>query len=417
MKNRKANPRLKEATHMNVHKKIQNIVDELNTVHQERLEIIDAAMVALIAKQHLLLLGKPGSGKSFLVRDLLARITPRSYFERALYEGSDPSEVVGPVDIKGMVEEGVYRRITTGKLPEARFAFLDEAMNANVPVLHVLMPMLNERIFHNDGVTGEPTDIDLWSTIMATNKLVTDAEVHAFWDRTHLRVDVPYVRERDNLKEVVFGALDRSRTDYVKPEPTTITFDELKQAHDESVALGKHFPEPVWTLFCDLRDLLAAEQVTEISTRRIAEGMTAICANAWYRGHDEVRTGDLDILRHMWWTTLQEREAVEAVIGDATNPTEKDARELFKTLEKIKGDLDRVKDLDESKQQREGMRVIKDVKRITARGNDLRDIALAAGSSTTRVDNLLRESAAVLDKVSEDVFGLSAADTRRVKNS
>ena len=53
------------------------------------------------------------------------RIVNANYFQWMLNKTSDPSELLGPFSVKEM-ENDKFMRITTGKLPEAHIAFMDE---------------------------------------------------------------------------------------------------------------------------------------------------------------------------------------------------------------------------------------------------------------------------------------------------
>src|SRR6516164_3800313 len=90
-------------------------------------DIIDLMVVAAIAQEPLLLVGPPGTAKSDLVlkfKDALG-LADEDYFEYMLTRFTEPSEIIGPIDIS-QLREGRYIRREQGKLPTARLAFLDE---------------------------------------------------------------------------------------------------------------------------------------------------------------------------------------------------------------------------------------------------------------------------------------------------
>ncbi len=68
--------------------KLRAIADELAGQFIERQDVIDGLLIALIAKQHALLLGPPGTGKSALARATASRITGVS-------TGASPSKYAG----------------------------------------------------------------------------------------------------------------------------------------------------------------------------------------------------------------------------------------------------------------------------------------------------------------------------------
>ena len=105
--------------------KMQQISVEMNQLFVERDELIKLMMLAITTGTNLLMLGPPGSGKSAVTYELCGRIENAKYFQWMLNKTSDPSEILGPFSVKEM-ENDKFMRITTGKLPEAHIAFMDE---------------------------------------------------------------------------------------------------------------------------------------------------------------------------------------------------------------------------------------------------------------------------------------------------
>src|SRR5690606_26564209 len=130
--------------------KITEIRNYLNSKYFEREKEIDAILIALLSRQHVLLIGSPGTAKSALASELSKIVKDMGYFQWLLTRFSTPEELFGPLSIKDL-EQGVYKRNTTGKLPEAHLAFLDEIFKANSAILNSLLTLINERIFYNNG--------------------------------------------------------------------------------------------------------------------------------------------------------------------------------------------------------------------------------------------------------------------------
>jgi MoxR-like ATPase len=114
---------------------LQTLRHELTQLFVERDEFVDGALAALLARQHVLLIGPPGSGKSTLVHALCERIPGASYFHWLLTKFTTPEELFGPVSLQGL-EQDRYYRVTHGKLPRAHIAFLDEIFKANSAILN-----------------------------------------------------------------------------------------------------------------------------------------------------------------------------------------------------------------------------------------------------------------------------------------
>ena len=111
----------------------------------EREDEIDLALAALVAGEHLLLVGPPGLAKSALLDGLLACAGGRK-FSVLLSKFTTPEELFGPLSLSALKADR-YVRVTAGRLPEAEFAFVDEVWKASSAILNTLLKLLNERVY------------------------------------------------------------------------------------------------------------------------------------------------------------------------------------------------------------------------------------------------------------------------------
>src|SRR3954465_5285107 len=139
---------------------------ELSAALIERDDEVDLVLTALVAQEHVLLVGPPGCAKSLLLDSLLGWAGGKR-FSVLLTKFSVPEEVFGPVSLAGLKEDR-YRRITTGKLPEADFAFVDEVFKASSAILNTLLKLLNERVY--DAGDGEARPVPLKLCVAASNE-------------------------------------------------------------------------------------------------------------------------------------------------------------------------------------------------------------------------------------------------------
>src|SRR5436305_619509 len=163
-------------------------------------DLIDLMALAAIAQEPLLLVGPPGTAKSDLVlkfKDALG-LGEDDYFEYMLTRFTEPSEILGPIDISEL-RRGRYLRREQGKLPTARVAFLDEIFKSNSAILNILLTIINERKFYQDGV---PTPVRLRELFAATNEIPEQAELAALKDRFVLKVESRSVQE-DHFTELI----------------------------------------------------------------------------------------------------------------------------------------------------------------------------------------------------------------------
>nr|WP_275943164.1 AAA family ATPase [Pseudenhygromyxa sp. WMMC2535] len=171
----------------------------------ERQSIIDLMTICAIAQEPLLLVGVPGTAKSDLVtkfRDALG-IPSEDYFEYMLTRFTEPSEVMGPIDIN-LLREGRYIRRAQGKLPTARMVFLDEIFKSNSAILNSLLTIINERKFYQDGT---PVPVALEVLIAATNEIPEHAELAALKDRFCLKI-VAHPVQDEHFFELIDAGLD-----------------------------------------------------------------------------------------------------------------------------------------------------------------------------------------------------------------
>src|SRR5882672_691587 len=156
-------------------------------------ELIDLMVVAAIAQEPLLIVGPPGTAKSDLVlkfKDALG-LADEDYFEYMLTRFTEPSEIIGPIDIN-QLRDGRYIRREQGKLPTARLAFLDEIFKSNSAILNILLTIINERKFYQDGV---PQPVRLRVLFAATNEVPEQGELAALKDRFVLKAESRSVQE------------------------------------------------------------------------------------------------------------------------------------------------------------------------------------------------------------------------------
>jgi MoxR-like ATPase len=165
----------------------------------ERESLCETIALAAVAREHVLVVGPPGTAKSEAVRRV-ARATGGRYFEYLLGRFTEPSEIFGPIDLRRL-RDGVVHTETTGMLPEAEFAFLDEVFRGSTAILNTLLGILNERVFRRGHTTQA---CPLRVCVGASNDLPDDPSLLAFADRFLLRVFVEPIPD-PRLEELLDG--------------------------------------------------------------------------------------------------------------------------------------------------------------------------------------------------------------------
>jgi MoxR-like ATPase len=292
----------------------------------EREAEIDLVLTALLAHEHVLLVGPPGCGKSLLLDSLLSW-TGGSKFSILFTKFTVPEECFGTISLTALKEDK-YRRVTTGKLPEADYCFLDEVFKASSAILNTLLKILNERMFDvGDGVIRKAP---LKLCVAASNEWAspdTGKELAAISDRFLLRCTVQPIRSRIGRERLLWVA------DHTPKFSDTISPAEVEEANTAAAALpwskdGKAALEAV------LAEL--AREGVRPGDRRQFKTVGAVRAFAWLNGADEVRPEHLEVAQHCLWDSPEEQPEVCArVIAKVANPTGMRVTQLLLEVESV----------------------------------------------------------------------------------
>lgn len=296
--------------------KLKKIRSDLKSRYFERDDVIDGAFCALLTGSHLLLIGPPGTAKSQLANEICRKITGARYFQWLLTKFTTPEELFGAVSLKGL-ENDEYRRVTSGKLPEAHIAFLDEVFKASSSILNTLLTIMNERIFYNG---TEKVRIPLISLFGASNELPSEEdELEALYDRFLLRYVVDYIKED-------FRFLKMLNTGNEIPEDGVITSEELDSCREEAERVK--LPSNILKLISRIRKELAKKGITP-SDRRYKQSVSLLKSRAYLEGRSEVSEDDLRFLENVLWREPGEKAEIQSVIHQSLHGWRDRLRELL----------------------------------------------------------------------------------------
>jgi MoxR-like ATPase len=291
--------------------KLANFRASLGRFFVGKQELIDLMVVAAVAQEPLLLVGPPGTAKSDLVlkfKDAMG-VADDDYFEYMLTRFTEPSEIIGPIDIN-QLREGRYIRREQGKLPTAKLAFLDEIFKSNSAILNILLTIINEKKFYQDGM---PTPVRLRVLFAATNEVPEQGELAALKDRFVLKAESLSVQD-EHFEELIDCGLQAEvyRSLNQKPwiEGHASLIDLLKanrylthlfgrRSREETTDRQQFFPAEVFREFQRLVKTLTREDRIFISDRKLVKLYKLFRVRAWLHTGGTVTRDDLRLLAYL----------------------------------------------------------------------------------------------------------------------
>jgi MoxR-like ATPase len=316
--------------HTPVHNPLQgkfaNARAELSAALIEREEEIDLVLTALVANEHVLLVGPPGCGKSLLLDSVLSW-TGGTRFSILLTKFTTVEEVMGPVSLTALKADK-YLRVTAGKLPEADYAFVDEVMKASSAILNCLLKILNERVY--DAGDGVARRVPLKLCLGASNEWAspdTGKELAALSDRFVLRKAVSPIRSQAGRQRLLWTR------DHAPKLSTTVSPAEVEEARRaaQSLPWSGDAREAMEAILKEL-----AKEGVQPGDRRQFKTVGVVQAFAWLCGADEVLPEHLEVAQHCLWDDPQEQPQKAAqVIARVANPVGMRVTQLLLEVEGV----------------------------------------------------------------------------------
>ena len=298
----------------------------------DKQHLIDLMVVAAVAQEPLLLVGPPGTAKSDLVlkfKDALG-ISQEDYFEYMLTRFTEPSEIIGPIDINEL-RDGRYIRREKGKLPTAKLGFLDEIFKSNSAILNILLTIINERKFYQDGV---PQPVALRVLFAATNEIPEHEELGALKDRFVLKAESLPVQNDyfsdlidSGLKSEVYRNLNQkpwiedhaSFGDVIKANRYMMFLFSGQGSVSDDNDRAKFFPDDVFREFQRLIKTLTREDKIFVSDRKLVKLYKLFRVRSWLLSGGTVTRDDLRLLMYLGESPEEMsllREKIPTLLGD-----------------------------------------------------------------------------------------------------
>lgn len=258
--------------------------------------------LALIAREHVLLVGPPGTAKSLVCRTAAQLVDGARYCERLLSPTTAPEAVWGPISISALRQDR-YEHVTEGYAADAHVLYLDEVGRASAAISDTLLHLLGPE---RQALVGtKQVKSPLISAIGSANTWPEDA---AMLDRWLVRASVAYLP----------ASMRRQLLTFIAPNiAPVVSVADLDAAHMASRLLSWN-ADAFATLDLILSDL--DEAGIAISDRRLRAADKIVKAHAFMRGGTEVEPGDLEPLQWVLWSLPDQAATAAQKVMVRANP-------------------------------------------------------------------------------------------------
>ncbi len=302
-----------------VRKRIEKLLEFLNAGLYEKEEAVRLALLSAVAGESIFFLGPPGTAKSMISSRIHHAFKGTKYFEYLMNEFSTPDEIFGSVKLKGL-DEGIYEKNTTGYLPEAHIAFLDEIWKSGPAILNTLLTIINEKKFRNG---TDVKKVPLQILLAASNELPKEkAGLEALYDRFIIRTMVNPVENEKSF----FDLCENSGKELVIPEsmkPNLLTIEEV-QTWSEKID-GVILTDKIKDVIMEIRRELEVKNHEKnreekekfyVSDRRWKKIIHLLKTSAFLCDRTEVDLMDMQLITYCIWNTPKQRDEVKSIVKE-----------------------------------------------------------------------------------------------------
>jgi MoxR-like ATPase len=383
---------------LTVRDKIHILRKQLNRECLERSVNIDALIALFLSKQHGILLGPPGTGKTYLI-ELLCHALGGDFFSLLASATTKPDEVFGPVSIKSLKEDEIYKRNTKGKLPSATIAYMDEVFKADGDILNTLLKVINERVYHNPHAQKVP----LRSMVASSNEVPTEDNTGAFVDRFVYKSWVNYIQDKDNWMILAKRKINGHQCQ------VTIELEswDVEQAEQEFLLVSI---EPMLELLFQIKEKLKAKGF-EVSDRKWFQMFDFFRAYAWVQDKTSV---DLDTIETLLpdciWSNPDDITAVTQCISELVKTLKNKPREIKKSLQLIADEWEAKKEFHKESRLTLAIDLCDRIEQANSQITELENIGIYPQK---KIDELRADSSRCLFRLKEDCAVLNNSEAQR----
>ncbi len=319
--------------------------DELRDAFIERDALFTQLELALLCREHVLIIGPPGTAKSAIATAVLGRIVDEqsgrpSLFSKQLAENTVQTDLIGPVDFKVLTETGRTEYLTEEGMLGATHAFLDEVFDGRDMLLRSILNVLHEReLKHGRKVTPGRCEC----AVMTSNRYLSEVlqrspeTLTAFADRVSFVCFTPRNFTRSASRGQMLQRAQSGQRPSLQARLTLQQVDVLQAAVN-----AVEVPAVVAEGLEELADALERELLAQVarlpdyvptkyfSQRSMVKALWALKAGVvrdrLYRRPERrlvAEVEDLETLRHFFLLGGPQDSALDALLKQAADPRER----------------------------------------------------------------------------------------------
>lgn len=276
---------------------IQGVVDEINDKFLERDELARVLILCLFAQQNIFLFGKPGVGKTDIVKSVSSILSDGRSWETLVNSETKIYSFFGDETIS-YKDRDLEKTIIGNEI-----VFLDEMFKAPAEPLNSLLPILNEKLYYSD---GNAYPVPLIMAVGASNEMPEGEKIAPFDDRFVFRMEVLRIQDERNFHKFIRKEFVADRNVSLK-----ISKEDVKSVFHKSMEIDGS--AEFWREFLVIKGRIIKSGI-DISDRKLGRAMDVLRVSAFLNGRQELDYSDVFVLRNIAWVKLEHKKIINRIL-------------------------------------------------------------------------------------------------------